>query len=64
MPGVGIGLGAALLGGRIGLTLRAGGAAASAFRREADGTVTILSLAAPWTPTLTRQPNGSVTVSE
>jgi len=35
----------------------------SVLRREPDGTVTIVSLAASWRANLTREPNGSVTIS-
>lgn len=34
----------------------------SALRREEDGQVTVVSLSRPWTPSLTREDNGSVTV--
>ncbi len=60
---LGIGIGASFLGGRLGITLQSSVAAASLLR-EANGTVTILSLGPVWTPTLTRQANGTVTVSE
>lgn len=35
---------------------------ASILRREADGTITVVSLARTWAPTLTRQPDGSVNI--
>lgn len=31
--------------------------------REANGTVSVMSLATPWKPTLTRQGDGTVTVT-
>ncbi len=41
-----------------------GGGLKTTLRREEDGSVTILSLAPTWTPILTRQPDGSILVSE
>lgn len=42
---------------------QAGGAAATTqLRRESDGTVTVLSLANPYTPIMTRLSDGTVTV--
>lgn len=40
---------------------RAGGG--SILRREDDGTITVLSLARPWTPRLTREDDGTITVN-
>ena len=40
-----------------------GGGGQTALQREDDGTVSVLSLAATWTPTLTRESDGSITVT-
>jgi hypothetical protein len=33
------------------------------LRRDGDGTVTVISLAAVWRPALSRQPDGTVTIA-
>ena len=38
------------------------GVATTVMRRESDGSVTVVSLANPYTPVLTRQSDGSVIV--
>lgn len=54
MIGVGISLwNAALQGG-----------GSTVLRRETDGTITVVSLAATWTPQLTREGDGTITVSQ
>jgi hypothetical protein len=45
------------------LALLTGGGVRSILRREADGTVTVLSLAFPWRPYLVRETDGTVTVN-
>lgn len=40
-----------------------GSAGVTVLRREIDGTVTVVFLATPWAPTLSRQNDGSVTVA-
>lgn len=57
MAGLRLGLG-------LGLTHqpRKGGGVQTVLRREADGTVTVVSLATPYRPNLTRESDGSVTV--
>lgn len=45
------------------LTQPAGGGAPTILFREDNGSVTIVSLAKAWAASISRQPNGSVTVS-
>lgn len=49
--------------GRIGIATPIKGGGVTVLRRETDGTVTVLSLARTWTPNLTREEDGTVTVS-
>ena len=49
--------------GRVGATVRLiDGVVTTVLLREYDGTVTVQSLGPTWQPSLTRQPDGTVTV--
>ena len=51
------------LGLSLALAAQRGGGSSTNLRREVDGTVTVVSLAGTWNPTLTRQGDGTVSVS-
>lgn len=51
-----------MIGIGISPSLNTGGGGVTTLRREADGTVTIVSLARVWVTSPSRQPDGTVTV--